>query len=107
MDLELALTDVGSRVIGPAASLPQALQLCGEADLIDAAILDVDLAGEEVFPLAETLASRLVPLVFHTGIERHDRIESFLPLARICPKPIAVERVLSDLAELLTVRSGL
>ena len=38
-----------------------------EAGAFDAAILDVNLDGQEVFPVAEILAGRGLPFVFVTG----------------------------------------
>ena len=66
VDVEYTLDDFGAEVIGPAANLAEALSLVGDAQ-IDAAVLDVDLAGQDVFPVAERLATRGVPFLFHTG----------------------------------------
>jgi DNA-binding response OmpR family regulator len=64
--LELVLGDAGCVVVGPAASVADALALATGGPL-DAAILDVNLGGEPVFPLADTLAGRRVPFLFVTG----------------------------------------
>ena len=66
MELEEALKSCGCLVIGPASRIRHALQLAREAE-IDAAVLDVNVAGEKVFPVAEVLARRGVPFVFATG----------------------------------------
>ncbi|TGT57223.1 response regulator, partial [Mesorhizobium sp. M2E.F.Ca.ET.166.01.1.1] len=66
LDLSDQLTESGCEVIGPAASVEQALkQLDGIA--LDGAVLDVNLQGERSFPIAELLASRGIPFVFLTG----------------------------------------
>lgn len=64
--LEDMLTDVGCTVVGPAHNLRRAIQLVEQED-IDGAILDVNLAGERVFPLADLLAERRVPFLYVTG----------------------------------------
>jgi CheY-like chemotaxis protein len=66
LELEMAFADAGAEVIGPALSLAQALALAGAED-IDYAVLDVDLAGEAVYPVAELLQRRGVRFLFHTG----------------------------------------
>lgn len=67
--LEDMLVDLGCEVLGPAASVAKALRLIRTDALgaIDTAILDVNVAGEEVYPVAEALAERHVPFAFTTG----------------------------------------
>jgi two-component sensor histidine kinase/PAS domain-containing protein/CheY-like chemotaxis protein len=60
------LTAAGCRVIGPVPSLSQAIELAESEDL-DAAILDINLGGDLVWPAAKRLRARGVPLIFATG----------------------------------------
>ena len=60
------LQEAGCRVVGPAARLDQGLALAATAGLAGA-LLDVNLAGERCFPIAEALAARGVPFAFLTG----------------------------------------
>jgi DNA-binding response OmpR family regulator len=60
------LADSGYAVAGPASSVKQGMQLI-EQDAIDGAILDINLRGEMVFPLADALAERAIPFVYVTG----------------------------------------
>jgi CheY-like chemotaxis protein len=64
--LEDMLLDFGCEVVGPAARLASALQLASN-EALDLAILDVNLAGEPIYPVAEALHTRNVPFVFSTG----------------------------------------
>lgn len=64
--LEDMLLDFGCEVVGPAGRLPAALSLV-EAGGIDLAILDVNVAGEPIYPVADALAAKGIPLVFSTG----------------------------------------
>jgi CheY-like chemotaxis protein len=66
MLIEDALLELGCLVIGPAASVSAALQLL-DAEAVDAAVLDVNLGGEKVFPVADRLADRGLPFLFSTG----------------------------------------
>jgi glycerophosphoryl diester phosphodiesterase len=54
MLVEDMLTDLGCTIIGPAAEIEEALRLAGSAD-IDAALLDVNLGGRPIFPVADAL----------------------------------------------------
>ena len=60
------LTTLGCTVVGPFSRCSDAIAAI-EADEIDAAILDVNLDGEMVYPLADMLAHRGVPFIFVTG----------------------------------------
>ena len=70
MNMEDMLRDLGHEIAGPAFRLDPALALAREAAL-DAAILDVNLAGERSFAIAETLAERGIPFLFATGYGLH------------------------------------
>jgi CheY-like chemotaxis protein len=60
------LGDHGASVVGPVGRLPRALALIDQ-EPIDAAVLDINLAGIMVFPLASELNRRNVPFLFATG----------------------------------------
>ena len=67
MMVEDMLADLGCTVVGPASDLDEAFALLEEHNGLDAALLDVNLAGSSVFPLADELRGRGVPLIFTTG----------------------------------------
>jgi CheY-like chemotaxis protein len=56
----------GCLVVGPVGRVRRALDLIAATE-VDAAVLDVNLAGDKVFPVAEELTRRGVPIVFATG----------------------------------------
>lgn len=66
MLVEDALLDAGALVIGPAATVAEALALL-EHETPDAAVLDLNLAGETSTPVADALAARRIPFVVATG----------------------------------------
>lgn len=66
MGLADALTDAGCRVVGPAMHLDDAVSLASK-EAIDGAVLDVNVDGEMIFPVADILESRGIPFVFTTG----------------------------------------
>lgn len=66
MLVEDMLTDLGCTIVGPAAEIEEALKLATSAD-IDAALLDVNLGGRPIFPVADALRARGVPYAFASG----------------------------------------
>ena len=66
MLVEDALLDAGAEVIGPVATVTEALALLDSA-VPDAAVLDLNLAGETSTPVADVLAQRGIPFVVATG----------------------------------------
>lgn len=67
MLLETIIEDLDARAIGAFATVEEALAAVEAEGPLDAALLDVNLAGREVFPVAEALKARGVPVVFSTG----------------------------------------
>jgi CheY-like chemotaxis protein len=101
MLLEDMLSDLGCQVIGPAYAIEAALELAREHDRIDAAILDVNLAGQPVYDVADALRARNVPVVYSTGYgaggiraSDHD--------APVLGKPFRVEDLATVLRQVLT-----
>jgi len=70
-DLAETLAGLGVCVLGPVGALDEALELLDTLLTtdggLDGAVLDVNLRGQMVFPLADALAARRVPYVFATG----------------------------------------
>ena len=53
--LAWSLKDRGVEVIGPAASIATAQSFAEATKLLDGAVLDINLGGEMVFPVADEL----------------------------------------------------
>lgn len=68
-NLRQGLEELGVTVLGPMPSVATALALLAAGTLLDAAILDVGLGGEMVFPVAKVLEARSIPFVFITGYD--------------------------------------
>jgi DNA-binding response OmpR family regulator len=64
--VEDMLTSMGSEVVGPVGTIEAALDMAREEGL-DAAVLDVNVRGERIDPVAELLMERGVPVLFATG----------------------------------------
>ena len=67
MLLETILEDMGCATVGPISNIDEALKLLADDVPLDGALLDVNVAGREVFPVAAALQARNIPFVFPTG----------------------------------------
>lgn len=98
LDVKMMIEDAGYRVAGPFARVDKALESL-DGDFV-AAVLDVRLRDGDVFPVAECLHKRGVPLIFHSGHIIENDVASRFPSAKHCPKPIdscAIRAALKDL----------
>lgn len=69
-DIRRELTREGAHVLGPVASVDQALALIAGTERISAAVLDIHLGeGSSVYLAAEALQVRGVPFLFATGYD--------------------------------------
>lgn len=66
MLIEDMLTDLGCTVVGPASRLDEAMDLVREGGM-DCAVLDVNLGGQPIFPVADALRAKGHPFAFATG----------------------------------------
>ena len=64
--VEDMLLEMGCHVVGPAATIESALALA-RSEQIDGAVLDVNVRGERIDPVADALLARAVPMLFATG----------------------------------------
>ena len=95
MMLEDFIEDLGCHLAGSLSSVGEALAWIEAGGEADAALLDVNLGGEQVFPVAAALAARGVPFAFTTGYGemREPRYKD----ATLLGKPISLERLVETL----------
>lgn len=99
-ELVFALEEAGAQPVGPVASVQEAIGLIASLPDLGGAALDVNLAGELVFPVAYDLARRSVPFVFLTGYDRSLVAVRFTDVPAF-EKPVRPEEVLEALARLM------
>jgi CheY-like chemotaxis protein len=68
-DIARIVGAMGGLVLGPVARLGQALELSRGAAAVHGAILDVRLGDDRIYPLADELIARGVPIIFATGYD--------------------------------------
>lgn len=92
------LGELGYEVVGPAPNMAAARELV-EAGEFDAALMDIHIRGERVFPLCEMLEARGLPFVFTSGYADRSMPEKWEERPRL-QKPYTldqIERALSAL----------
>jgi CheY-like chemotaxis protein len=98
MMVEDMLTDFGCVVADVAGTVSRGVALVTDAELaLDGAILDVNLGGEKVYPVAQALAARGIPFIFATGYGTAGIAEAFshVPVLAKPYEPRALERMLT------------
>lgn len=89
LGLSDTLGDMGALVVGPVATVEDALALVERMPEIDGAILDVNLGHEVAYPVADALLARGIPFLFATANDRTRLPERFAGIA-VCHKPFDV-----------------
>jgi CheY-like chemotaxis protein len=99
MLLEDMLADLGYEVAAAVGSIAEASDLASTGDF-NAAILDVNLDGKEIFPVADILAKRGLPFVFVTGYGEGSLPDAYRGRPAL-QKPFQADRLKTTLAGLL------
>jgi PAS domain S-box-containing protein len=100
MQIEDALAAAACTVVGPATRIGEAFDLL-YAHAIDAALLDVNVAGERSFAIADILAAKQIPFAFVTGFDAASTLPEHLRSAPVLSKPfetVQLEAVIAQLA---------
>jgi CheY-like chemotaxis protein len=104
LEVEAALISFGCSVAGPFAKLAKALDAARRTEL-DGAVLDVNLNGEMVYPLAEYLDGAGVPFVFLTGYVPSGLPERYRRFRRL-QKPLQAEMLRQMILDMRSPASG-
>lgn len=99
-DLMASLEAVGARVFGPVSNVAQALEIIRGSNLMNGAILDINLQNEMAYPVAELLRLRQIPFVLVTGYECSSMPKEFCDVPCLT-KPVDERELIALLAPLL------
>ncbi|MCU1091205.1 response regulator [Stenotrophomonas maltophilia] len=88
----------GAYVVGPAGDLRELARLVDDHP-IDVALLDINLGGEQVYPLADRLSEAGTPFLLTSGYD--DNLPSRFASAPRCPKPYHIDTLARQLAGLV------
>lgn len=103
LDLKGMLEAAGVIVIGPYATLAEALKAAREQNY-DAALLDIDLRGENSLPVAQEAAKRGVPFLFATAETINAEARAAFPEAPVLAKPFSETEMFDAMSRLLPRR---
>ncbi len=102
MLIEDVVKELGCEVVGPAADRDVALSLA-ETEDVDVALLDVNLGGEPVFPVADVLRTRGVPFAFISGYGQNGVADRYADVPTLA-KPFRLASVEDTIADLIRTR---
>ena len=83
--------------VGPASSVREARQLIRDVTVLDAAVLDVNLADGSVTPILEALSARGIPTVIYTGGVVPEDVRRRHPDLIALSKPVLPARLIGEL----------
>lgn len=69
-DIGKTFRAMGAEIAGPFGDFEDALRVLRDGSVLDAAVLDINIRSEMVFPIARELRARNVPFVFTTGYDK-------------------------------------
>ena len=94
------LEELGCEVVGPAPNMAAARELLESDEKIDAAMMDVHIRGERVFPLCDAVADRGVPFVLTSGYADWQMPDKWKDRPRLS-KPYTIDQVEEALLNLI------
>lgn len=101
-DLVRALEEAGAVVLGPMATVSEALAAVMSEGALDFAVLNIELRGEVIFPVAHVLRQRTVPFIFVTGYDREVLPPEFVDAAWL-EKPLNPAKLMRALFSLVNL----
>lgn len=99
LDTQDLLTEAGYEVVGPATSLDAALAMA-EGEILELAVLDINLAGKLVWPVAERLVARNIPIILLSGFGGNLDVPPALRAAPRLGKPVVARLLLDQMTKL-------
>lgn len=103
MGLEALFESAGYAVVGPFGRIEQALAAARDSP-IDAALLDVNLRGDLVFPVADVLRARNIPFAFLTGYGPDSLPPRYLK-SRVFSKPVQGAKLVAAVVDMVPAHS--
>lgn len=104
-DLKRILSNLGAEIMGPAPTIAAAEKLLAAGAQPDAAILDINVRGVLVYPIAEILVTRGVPFAFVTGYS-YDIVPAEFASAPHCEKPVTARNIEAAVRDCLQMKSA-
>jgi len=90
------LESIGCKIVGPAARLAAAIQLV-QSESLDATVLDINISGEMIWPVAEELQRRGIPFLFLTAYPQLSIVPKFFATVARLEKPLVKNHLLNHI----------
>jgi CheY-like chemotaxis protein len=103
-DLADQFQNLEVEVVGPAGTVAEALRVLASSE-VQGAILDVNLRGERVYPVADMLRQRNVPFIFASGYGSELEPTEYANVPR-CIKPVDFAILARALADEIDAKNG-
>lgn len=100
LEVALAIKDAGGMVLGPVASVRKALELI-EANIVVAAILDVNLTDGDISPVAELLLNLDIPMVLQSGVGLPTALAAKFSKLTVQTKPCVPAELVAQIDQLI------
>lgn len=104
LDIEDAVEALGHKVVGPIAELSAAMDRAAD-EVLDCAILDINIRGGSSYTVADLLLMRGIPLLFLSGYGTQTLPERWRQEARLA-KPFTGEQLAHELRSLFNRASS-
>ena len=98
--IALVLSEAGAKALGPAPTVAEAIRLVAAEGRVDAALLDVNLYGERIWPVVDALLAGEVPVVLSIGYDEGAIPPAYAHLPR-CEKPATGRAIARALVRML------
>ena len=99
-DIGRTLRALGAEIAGPAGHIEDAVEILHDGGVLNAAVLDVNIRSDMIFPVARELRARHVPFVFTTGYDKITIISEFQDVL-LLEKPIDLAAMARKLVALI------
>ncbi|MBX9609462.1 MAG: response regulator [Gammaproteobacteria bacterium] len=103
--LEDVLESLDTAIVGPASTMSEALALAA-GENFNFAVLDINLHGEKVFPVADLLTERRIPFIFSSGYVAKNVLPERYADAAVIAKPFDMDRLVTLLRGLIERTGG-
>jgi DNA-binding NtrC family response regulator len=104
MDLETIMMEAGAQIVGSCRTVEAALSVAMNGD-INAALLDIRLGQQTIFPVARCLAQRGIPFAFYTAQAQIDSTLAEWPESPVLGKPAPPSAIVAAVAHLVRSRT--